>query len=296
MMNKVVRGDTPGRGNDEAGFVVVGMDQCGYRGRTMIYEKVDIRFETKPIRRNFAYPFAMSYSNKHLTEVICSFDFIEDPAKWDSIFFGSYYEKIRPTGFTERQERKAVKFQTLPDWSNNGPMAPVLTPGDQFVFKNPAKNWGITMSQGVISFHILKDYTGWNAFRDDLIHPFYALYLDLGLGSGRRNCTVMYLNRFDKPVSEHLSNYFTIVSDIDKKFGPEKNTIVQRLFKGPEEQLLLTKLVTHDLPNAKYQINFECGALSLQSNMNWLDQAEQTHAPIQSFFESIITDRQRQEL
>jgi hypothetical protein len=152
------------------------------------------------------------------------------------------------------------------------------------------------MSKGVISFHILKDYAGWAFFRDDLIRPFYTLYQDLGLGSGRRNCTVMYLNRFEKPISYHLSDYFTIVSDIDKAFGPEKNTVIQRLFKGSEDQLLLTKLSTQDIPNEKYQINLECGAISLQSNNNWIDQAEHTHAPIQSFFESIITDKQRQEL
>lgn len=238
----------------------------------------------------------MPYSNKHLTEVICGFEFLEDPAIWDSVYFGSYFEKIRQLGFIERQERKAMKFQVLPSNSNPGPLPPVLPPEDQFVFKNPVKNWGITMSKGVISFHVLKNYSGWIAFRDELITPFYTYYLDLGLGRGARNCTVMYLNQFEKPVSENLSDYFTIVSTLDKHFGPEKNTIVQRLFKDPKDQLLLTKLNTQDIPTNRYRINLECGALSLNSNMNWLEQADSVHAPILKFFESIITDKQRQEL
>jgi uncharacterized protein (TIGR04255 family) len=173
----------------------------------------------------------MPYSNKHLTEVICSFEFLEVSMKWDSIYFGSYFEKIRPLGFTERQERKAMKFQTLPGNSNTGSIPP-LTPEDQFVFKNPAKNWGITMSKGVISFHILKEYASWMIFRDELIVPFYTLYLDLGLGSGLRNCTVMYLNQFEKRVSDNLSDYFTIVSNIDKQFGPEKTPWFKGFFKA----------------------------------------------------------------
>lgn len=237
----------------------------------------------------------MPYSNKHLTEVICSFEFLEDSVKWDSIFFGSYYEKIRPLGFIEREQRKAMKFQTLPGNSNIGPTTP-LFPEDQFVFKNTARNWGITMSKGVISFHILKNYSGWMIFKNELICPFYNLYLDLDLGGGRRNCTVMYLNRFEKSSSENLSDYFTIISNIDKQFGPEKNTIVQRVFSGFQDQLLLTKLVTQDIANGKYQINLECGALSLNSSIDWQEQAENTHAPILKFFESIITDKQRREL
>jgi len=237
----------------------------------------------------------MSYSNKHLTEVICSFEFLEDSAKWDSVFFGSFYEKIRQAGFTERQERKAMNFQMLLGNSNISPI-PQITPEDQFVFKNPGKNWGITMSKGVISFHILRDYAGWMIFMNELICPFYKLYLELGLGSGRRNCTVMYLNRFEKTVSENLSDYFTIVSNIDKQFGPEKNTIIQRVFQGSHDFFLHTKLLTQDIANSRYQINLECGARSLNSNISWLDQAENTHAPILKFFESIITNKQRQEL
>jgi uncharacterized protein (TIGR04255 family) len=168
-------------------------------------------------------------------------------------------------------------------------------PSEQFVFKNPTKDWGIVMSKGAVSFHFLKDYAGWATFRDELICPFYKLYLELGLDNGLRNCTVMYLNRFEKQVSERLSEYFTIVSDIDKKFYPEKNTIVQRLFKGPDDQILVTKLTAQDIVGGKYQINLECGAVST-GNMNWLEQAEKTHGPILNFFDSIITEKQKKDL
>ena len=35
----------------------------------------------------------MQYSNRHLREVNCSFQFPEETTPWDSTFFGRFYEK-----------------------------------------------------------------------------------------------------------------------------------------------------------------------------------------------------------
>ena len=242
----------------------------------------------------------MPYSNKHLIEVICSFEFIDEGPKWDSIYFGSYYEKIKLHGFTERQERKGIMFQMFPTLANSslGPMSPVQSQGEQIIFKNSNKNWGITLAKSSISFHVLKDYTQWENFRNDFIKPFYDFYLELGLGTGLRNCSVMYLNRLQKSAAENLSDYFTIISPLDRTFGAEQNTLVQRIFKGENDNFLIAKLNAFLLPNNLNNIlvNLECGAISLASAADWLDQANNTHAPIQKFFESIIKEKLREEL
>jgi uncharacterized protein (TIGR04255 family) len=237
----------------------------------------------------------MPYANKHLAEVICSFEFIEDIPKWDSIYFGSYFEMIRSSGFSERQERKGV-LATLPTATVAGHSLPFPVAVDQMVFKHPVRNWGIIMSKRSISFHVLISYVGWNCFRDELIRPFYKQYLELGLGIGQRNCTMMYLNRFERKREELLSDYYSIASPIDKAFGFEKNTILQRLFEKKENLFLVTKLTTQDQSSEQYAVNLECGAISVKRDMPWAEQIEEVHAPILQFFETIITERQRTQL
>lgn len=242
----------------------------------------------------------MAYTNKHLVEIICGFQFLKAPS-WDSTYFGQFYEKIKGHGFIEKQERKGFQIQFSTGLPNISP--PSISAGqtndDEVIFKNSNKGWAIAMGKNKLSFHIVKNYTNWEEFRDQLIVPFFKLYLDIGLGAGPRQCNVMYLNRFNKLVNENLDTYFTIVSPLNVGFGSESTTFVQRVFNHEGKNLLITKLSSQTSTTSKV-INLECGAICINhdciNTADWIKQADDTHAPVRNFFEAIITDKLRNEL
>lgn len=238
------------------------------------------------------------YSNHHLIEVSCGFQFPQETLVWDSTFFGQYYEKIKSTGFNEKEERKGVQI-TFNGARDSG-QSPFTSSEieDQVIFKNNEKGWAILMGKGKVSFHIVKDYSNWDKFLSSLIVPYFSIYKELGLGNGIRQCNMVYLNRFKMPTSEKLSDYFTIISEIDSKFGVETTTALQRIIEN-DSNLLITKLHTQILPSGP-SINLECGSICksviCMNNQDWVYQANQTHQPIRDFFESLITQKLRNQL
>ena len=239
------------------------------------------------------------YSNRHLIEVNCGFNFQSETTEWDSTFFGVFYEKIKTQGFTEKEQRKGIQIKFEGNLINT-PKSPVSTSQleDQVVFRNNERGWAILMGKNKISFHIVKGYTVWADFVKDFITPFSEIYKSIGLGNGSSQCNVVYLNSFAKPNSEKLSDLFTIISPIDAKFGSEANTFVQRLVSN-KDTLLVAKL-NSVLGGNGFNINLECGAVCINqeamNNENWINQANLTHAPIKDFFEDLITEKLRKEL
>jgi uncharacterized protein (TIGR04255 family) len=247
----------------------------------------------------FAQHMLAEYSNRHLVEVNCGFQFPQETIAWDNIFFGQYYERIKIKGFTERETRKGVqiKFQGTPGSNSTIPFTSSEIE-DQVIFKNSDKGWAISIGKGKISFHIIKGYQKWEVFLSEFIEPYFKLYTELGLGNGMRQCNIVYLNRFLKPINEKLADYFTIISQLDAKFGVETTTSLQRVIRN-DSNLLITKLNTQLLPNG-LNINLECGAICTSvvcmNSQDWIFQANSTHAPIKDFFESLITEKLRKEL
>jgi uncharacterized protein (TIGR04255 family) len=237
-----------------------------------------------------------AYNNLHLIEVNYGFQFTSS-SPWDSTYFGQYYERIKEHGFTDKQERKGIQIQL-----SNNPVQVIRsgqTVDDQIIFKDPIKGWAIAMGKDKISFHIIKDYKGWDNFKQKLIIPFYQIYLDLGLGKGRRQSNMIYLNKFTKDISVNLSDYFTIIQGLDDSFGIEANTFIQRTF-NTSSNVLITKLNSQLRPDGRKNIVLECGAVcrdsKLMTSNNWQEQTDKTHEPIRNFFEAIITEKLRKEL
>ena len=237
--------------------------------------------------------------NKHLAEVNCGFQFVAETVPWDSIYFGQFYDRISPLGFTERQERKGIQinFQgNLMDFSK--PSIASSNVEDQVIFSNGEKGWAVMIGKNRISFHIVKNYGGWDTLTNGIMKPILKEYQGLGLGNGSRNCSVVYLNRFTKAVSEKLSDFFTIITSLEPKFGVETNTLVQRIISN-EKNLLIAKLNAMVIQQTQ-NITFECGAIctnqECMTSTDLIFQANQTHGPIKNFFEAIITDKLRKEL
>lgn len=235
----------------------------------------------------------MQYSNKHLIEVNCSFQFPQETTPWDSTFFGRFYENIRSEGFIEKEERKGVQLTF--GMQKNMLVVPNTQVEDQVIFKD-AKGRAILMSKNKISFHIIRDYTIWDNFLNQFIKPFSEIYQKLELGHGIRECTLVYLNRFNKKKSEFpLSDYFTIVSAHNIDLGTEISNNVQKVINNGSN--LLVAKFNSQLQNDAYNIHLECGAVNTDMNTktdsDWIKQANDTHAPVNAFFESIITDKLR---
>lgn len=182
----------------------------------------------------------------------------------------------------------------------NSGQAPLATSQleDQVIFKNNKKHQAILLGKNRISFHIVNDYKGWNSFLEDVIIPYSNIYKSLGLGNGKRQCSIVYLNRFKKSSSDDLSNYFRIISQVEPKFGKEVMTFVQRVISN-ESNLLIAKLNSQIMDKIQ-NVNLECGAIcaneQCMNGTDWIYQANQTHEPILNFFEDVITDKLKQEL
>jgi uncharacterized protein (TIGR04255 family) len=241
----------------------------------------------------------VKYSNHHLIEVNCGFQFPEETVNWDSTFFGQYYEKIKDSGFIEREDRKGVQIM-FNAFISDSKSPPITTSQieDQVIFKNSEKGLAILIGKGRVSFHCIKGYQKWDVFLNEFIMPFAEHYKSLGLGNGKRQCSVVYLNRFTKSVEENLSDYLTIISSLEPKFGVEIMSSVQRVVSN-KKNLLIAKLNSQVVEKTQ-NINLECGAVCINekcmSNEDWSYQANQTHEPILSFFEAIITEKLRKEL
>jgi uncharacterized protein (TIGR04255 family) len=241
----------------------------------------------------------VSYSNTHLVEVNCGFQFPEETVLWDSTFFGQFYEQIKHHGFDQREERKGVQI-TFNGALIHAEKEPIATSQleDQVIFKNNFKHQAILLGKNKISFHVVNDYKGWEDFRDHVISPYSEIYKSLGLGNGKRQCSIVYLNRFTKDSSDDLSHYFKLISHLEPKIGKEIMTFVQRVISN-ENNILIAKL-SSQLSDKIQNINLECGAVCTNEQImnveDWMYQANETHEPISGFFEEIITNKLRQEL
>ncbi len=242
------------------------------------------------------------YSNKHLLEVNCGFQFPNETTEWDSTFFGQFYEKIKNEGFNQKEERKGVQLtfkDSLDNKSTSSPSLITQVVDDVVIFKNNTNGWAISMGKSKVSFHIVSGYESWDLFLNNFIEPFYKKYLDLGLGNGIRNCNLVYLNRFTKESGVVLSEYFSILNQVKTGFGVETSTLLQRVFLN-ESVLLVTKLNSNTNSNSQVEVSLECGAVcnkaELMNDFDWKNQANITHEPIRDFFESIITEKLRKEL
>ncbi|MDZ4758626.1 MAG: TIGR04255 family protein [Bacteroidota bacterium] len=243
--------------------------------------------------------FLVQYSNNHLIEVSCGFEFPEETTTWDSTYFGRYFEKIKSLGFNQRTERKGVqiKFEANLIDASKEPFT-TSQAEDQVIFRDEEKGLAVLIGKGRISFHCVKNYMGWEGFLNEVIKPYSELYKTLDLGNGKRQCSIVYLNRFNKEVGDGLSDYFTLISPLEQKFGAEIITSVQRIISN-KNNLLISKLNSQVIQNIQ-NINLECGAVCIDEecikNNDWIYQANQTHEPIFNFFKAITTDNLRNTL
>lgn len=244
-----------------------------------------------------------TYTNKHLTEIVCSFSFSnEENSKWDVGFFGQYFDKVSQWGFTNREDRKGFQIQ----FSGNiqelmNPSKPVFQETEtQMLYKNDDKSQAIILGNKMLSFHVLKNYTKWDDFKNKLISPGFKDYLDLKLPSQVQTCHFTYLNKFEFAKEENLSDFFTLIAPSLASLGDERGTTIDTKYQVSNGIIIIIRLFANPIDNNNKRIvNVECGAfanLADGQSKSWIEIAEAVHNPIRDFFERIITQKLRDRL
>lgn len=243
------------------------------------------------------------YTNQHLREVVCGFNFSEKEIIWDSTYFGQYFERIRGLGFNTREERPGIQidFGDIPVDGNAELNVSAQKVESTMLFKNEARGWAISLGKDHISFHIVKGYDGWENFIANLIAPGLEAYCDLGLFSGKVKNTLAYLNQFSFSDENWMENYFTFLKPIGTTFGVESNTTIQRTFYYRQHLMLLMRLNTSlSSANNSRIVNLECGSMTgnfvVADPKLWRELISQTHEPIGEFFNSLITNNLKSSL
>lgn len=238
-------------------------------------------------------------SNKHLAEVACRFNFKTKPAdkKWDISYFGLYYDKIKDSGFTVKEEKKGFQLQFTHKIDEGGQTPPNIREMEsRMIFKNPTNGFAIFLGPNSISFNKVGNYENWDKFINEFVKINLEYYFELELNYEIANTQIVYLNRFNFNKNDELSEYFNLISKLEN-LGEEQFCQIQRNFISNNEIALIGKLTCTNEKNEK-KVHLECGAVSLPSIKfdNLIDLATKAKTPIKGFFEQVITDKLKQTL
>jgi uncharacterized protein (TIGR04255 family) len=236
------------------------------------------------------------YKNNHLLEVNCGFHFDLNDSRWDSTYFGQFYDKIKGFGFNEKIERKGIQVTIKEDKEVTKSRIASQEIEDQVIFKNANSGLAIILAKDKISFHSLGRYIDWDDFSKNFVKPMFEIYLNLGLGSGNAKCNVVYLNRFviDKSskISEHL-NFINEINNLEDVYEVDSN--FQRVFRKNDLTLLLRGNYIIDKNNLSNKIiNLECGSIIDDTKINienLINIIDKVHSPIRELFENSITEQ-----
>lgn len=241
------------------------------------------------------------YKNKHLLEVNCGFHFDLNDSKWDSTYFGQFYDKIKNSGFNEKIERKGIHVTIKEDKEVTNSRIASQEIEDQVIFKDPNNGLAIILAKDKISFHSLGNYIDWDNFSKKFVKSMFEIYLNLGLGSENAKCNVVYLNRFiidkNSKISEHL-NFINEINNLDEVYEVDSN--FQRVFRKNDLTLILRGNYIIDKNNLSNKIiNLECRSIIDHTKINKdnvLDVINKVHSPIRELFENSITEQLKQTL
>lgn len=243
------------------------------------------------------------YTNSHLKEVLCTYKFVPGQTKWDSAFFGQFYDKISDAGFTERQEKKGIIFEIngTEKKGTDAILPNVQEAESQMIFRNPTQNFAITMGNSMLSFHIVSTYENWEVFNEKLMAPFIEKYIELSIYDKIQSCQVVYLNQFELAEDQKLSDYFTVVSPPFEEFGKETSVQVTKKYTTSNGAVLILRISPQNKqPSTSKTITLECGANGNIANgidiREWKTVSQNIKNPIKNFFECIITEKLRQSL
>ncbi len=240
------------------------------------------------------------YSNKFLQEVICGFNFIESGIIWSSIYFGKYANQIEGLGFDNQEEQRGfqINFGEGVVDQDSLPRVSAQEIESKMLFRDENLGRAIMLAKDQISFHIVRNYEGWESFSAGLIEKGMEAYKKVGLLQGKVRANMAYITRFELNPDEPLSDYFTFLNSVGTAFGKEKNTHIHRIFDEEDQDAFLVVRLDSTLnESGTKSVILQTGAITKpgikRDDLDWEQLADMAHTPIRDFFESLITEKLR---
>jgi uncharacterized protein (TIGR04255 family) len=236
----------------------------------------------------------LTNQNHQVAEVLCAIWFNTEVNKWDSTYFGRYFEKLEQMGFTEKNEQKSVHFKMEINNNENiidTPQTEMKEGEPRMVFRNVTQNTAVILSSNFISFHKLPPYDNWENLINNLVEPGLKAYQSLGLGKEVIQVQCLYLNKFELDTEDHLSKYFNFIPSIQNfGIGIERNTSFQSHYElAPNLQMLIKLNSSINSTNHLKEVFLECSCFaSALENHTIFELARQAHDQTSLVFNSLI--------
>ena len=183
----------------------------------------------KPAKSNGSQPPARrTYKNPPITEATCEFQFAPVD-NWNLAYTGLFLERVKSRYAGKPREQRLLQLDAkqLADASGALPSASVREITKVQIPSTDGKEM-VAVGPGILSAHVLKPYSGWEAFRPQIEEALTA-YRAIADPSGIRRIGIRYINLIDLPARDaEPSDYFSAPPTRNEELGCRLDTFVIR--------------------------------------------------------------------
>lgn len=237
----------------------------------------------------------MSEKKHPLIEVMCAFQLQpSDNSEWSSVFFGQYFEKIKPLGYSKKTEQKGVIIRF--DWKNKQSV-PQFSADEQesrIIFHHEDGNYAVMMSKNYLSVHQVRPYQKWMTFNQE-IQKLLNLYQAVTNQQTIVNCVLAYINEWTFDSNTLISNTFNLFNQQHPptRFGKELNIQFEKHYQVENNYVLIARLATQPpTQDLKTKVILECVGVAtnqqIATNLSSLELMQLAHSQIEDFYRSLI--------
>lgn len=237
----------------------------------------------------------MEFNNHKIIEAVCSFNFDgnQEP-NWNVGKFADFFKLIESDGFVHSQEQNPTQINITFNPETGQSMQEQVIGDLRMIYTDKDKKYAIIMSKALLSIHSIGHYQGWEVF-EPKIKKYAQYFFDLGLGKILIHTNVLYINRFEIKVNEHLASYLKHVPDMsDFKEGTELNHAFQSDFLVDTHTKIYLNTVCQTIESRK-NVTLQCGCLTSMgrdiSSSNWQKTLENSHFNAVKAFKTITQEK-----
>ena len=207
----------------------------------------------------------MEFNNHKIIEAVCTFTF--DPkaeTNWNVGKFADFFKLIESDGFVSSQEQNPMEVSiTFNPVTGQTSQEHVI--GDlRMVYTDKDKKYAIIMAKGLISVHSTNSYEGWEVF-EPKVKKYVDYFLSLDLGKKLIRINVLYVNRFQIDIKDHLAEYLKHAPDMrDFEQGIELNHAFQSDFLVNENTKIYLNTICQTI-NLHKDVTLQCSCLTSSS-------------------------------
>ena len=236
------------------------------------------------------------YARAPVSQVVCEFQF-NGANPWDWTIPGLIYQKIH-NEFPEKRQESAFEIKITPQEQRVEKTFPGSLSKMQFVSADSSTM--VQIGPDLLAVNILKDYPGWERFRE-LIRKQFEVYCEIANPVSYKRLGLRFINTIDfsSPAIEIIDyfNYYPhLPASIEQAHGPFTMHVFPTL-EGDRDALGLRMgtivPITHNNVVIVLDLDYylvRADQLALNEGPAWIERA---HESIETIFESCITDKAR---